>query len=89
MYVTFLTHRKIDKMRAQRIMVQMKEQDNITAGDLSKTQISNIPDTEFKVLIIKILTGLQKRVEDISETLDKEMKDNISEVNNSINEIKK
>ena len=74
MYLTFLTHRKIDKMRAQRIMVQMKEQDNITAGDLSKTQISNIPDTEFKVLIIKILTGLQKRVEDISETLNKEKK---------------
>ena len=40
-------------------------------------------------MIIKRLTGLQQRVEDISETLDKEMKDNISEVNNSINEIKK
>ena len=40
-------------------------------------------------MIIKRLTGLQQRVEDISETLDKEMKDNISEVNNAINEIKK
>ena len=29
--------------------------------------IINIPDREFKGLIIKILTGLEKRVEDISE----------------------
>ena len=29
---------------------------------------------EFKVMIIKILTGLEKRVEDISETLNKEIK---------------
>jgi len=30
-----------------------------------------MPDREFKVMIIKILTGLEKRVKDISETLKK------------------
>ena len=39
-------------------------------------KISNMPDKEFKVMIIKILSELEKRVEDISETL-KEM-ENIS-----------
>ena len=41
---------------------------------------------EFKVMIIKILTGLEKRVEDISETLNKEIKKkNQSEMKNTIN----
>jgi len=30
-----------------------------------------MPDREFKVMIIKILTGHEKRVKDISETLKK------------------
>lgn len=37
--------------------------------DLSKIDISNTPDREFKGTIIKILTGLEKRIENISETL--------------------
>ena len=32
-----------------------------------------MPDREFKVMIINILTGLEKRVEDISGTLIKEI----------------
>ena len=57
-------------------MPQMKEKDRITTRDLSETEISSMPDTEFRIMIIKTLTGLQKRVEYISETLDKEIKDN-------------
>ena len=52
----------------------MKEQDKITAGYLREKEISKMPDTEFKVMIIKILTGLQKRVEDIGKNLDKNIK---------------
>ena len=37
----------------------MKEQDKITARDPSKMDISNTPGREFKVMIIKILTGLK------------------------------
>ena len=33
--------------------------------------ISNILDREFKVVVIKILNGLEKRVEDLSETLNR------------------
>ena len=47
-----------------------------------------MPDREFKVTIIKILTGLEKRVEDISKVLNKEIKRNLSEMKNTINEIK-
>ena len=36
-------------------------------------EISNVPDRELKIKIIMILTGLEKRVEDLSETLNKNL----------------
>ena len=39
-------------------------------------EISNVPHREFKVMVIKILTQFKKRVEDLSETLNKEMENN-------------
>ena len=68
-------------------MSQIKEQDKITVGDLSKTEINNMQSREFKVMLRRILTGLQKGMEGISETYDKEIKNNISEMT-SINKIK-
>ena len=43
----------------------MIKRNKITARDLNKTNINNMPDREFKVIIIKILTGFEKRVEGI------------------------
>ena len=59
-------------MKKQRNVPQIKEQDKITA-DLSETKVSDTPDRRFKITIIKILPGLRKRVENISETLDNEI----------------
>ena len=42
---------ELDKIRRQRSVSQMKEQDKITR-DLCKTEINNIPDKEFKVIVI-------------------------------------
>ena len=36
-------------------------------------KLSNMSDKQFKVMAIKILTRLEKRVEDFSETLSKEI----------------
>ena len=68
----------------------MKEQDRITARNLSEMDISSMPDREFKVMIIMILTGLEKRVEDISEALNKgteNIKRSQSEMKNTLNKI--
>ena len=46
----------------------------VTARDLIKTDISNMPDGEFKATILRILTGLEKHMEDIRETLTMETK---------------
>ena len=53
-------------------MSQMKEQDKTAARDQRKMDINNMPDRGFKAMVIKILTGFQERVGDLSETLDKE-----------------
>ena len=42
-----------------------------------------MPDKEFKVMITKILTGLEKRVEEMSETLNTKIR-----TNSTINEIR-
>lgn len=47
-----------------------------TTRDLSETNIRNIPNREFKVMIIKILTGIEERVEDLSETLNRDKRHN-------------
>jgi len=75
-------------MGRQGNMSQMKEQNKITVRDLSKIEINSMPDRELKAMIIKILTGFEKRVEDISETLNNEIKKNQSEMKTTINEIK-
>lgn len=51
-------------MRGQRNKAQMKERDKTTARDLSTTEISHMPDKDFKVMVIKIFTGLEKRAAD-------------------------
>ena len=61
-------------MGKQRNISQIKEQDQTITRDQSEKDISNVPDRDFKVMIIKILTGLEKRVEDINENLNKEIK---------------
>lgn len=66
----------------------MKTMTNITARDVYETEIINMPDKEFKIMIINILTGHKKIMKDVSETLNREMKMNQSEMKNSISEIK-
>ena len=54
-------------------------------------EISHMPHREFKVMVIKILARLEKRVEDLSETFNKErtnIKKNQSDMKNSMNEMK-
>ena len=54
-------HRELDKIRKQGIISQVKVQDKIIASDLNKMEISNRSDREFKVMIIKIHIGLDKK----------------------------
>lgn len=51
----------------QRNMLQIKGEKN-SEKELNVTDVRNMPDKEFKVMIIKRFTRLQKRAKEISET---------------------
>lgn len=73
----------------------MKEQNKVTVSDLRVRDISNMPDKELKTMIIRILTGLQKRIQEMSETLNTDIKKQhrregtINEMRNTLDEIKR
>ena len=54
---------------------QKKGQEEVTAKELIKTHISNMPQPEFKTTIVRILAELdEKSIEKIRETLTTEIK---------------
>ncbi|KAF0880766.1 LORF1 protein, partial [Crocuta crocuta] len=67
-----------------------KLQEEMTARELLKTDISNITEQKFRTIIIKLIAGLEKSMEDIGETMatnNMELKNSYSELENGINEI--
>ena len=44
-------------------MLQITEQDKTSEKELNGTEISNMLEKEFKVMIMKMLTRLERRVE--------------------------
>ena len=52
-----------------------KDQEETTARDLLKTDISKISEQEFRTTIIRILVGHERSIEHIRETLAVEIKD--------------
>ena len=69
---------------------QKKEQEKVTARDWIKKDIINMPDPEFKAIIIRILAELEKSIGDMRETLTtgiKELKTNQAKMKNVVTKI--
>ena len=62
-------------MTRRRNSPQKKNQEEITARDLLKTDISSIPEQEFIITVIRIRAELEISIEDPRETLAAEIKD--------------
>ena len=56
-------------------MFQIKE-DKATCKTPDETEINNLPGKEFKAIVIKMLTELEKRIEEHSGNLSKEREKN-------------
>ena len=59
-------------MRRQKNMFQMKEQDKTPEKNPTETETNNLPDKEFKAIVIKMLTELGKRIDEHSENFNTE-----------------
>ena len=73
----------------------MKEQDKTSVKQLNEVEIGNLPEKEFRIMIVKMIQNLGKRmevkIEKLQEMLHKdleELKNKQTEMNNTITEMK-
>ena len=64
-------------------MAQMKEQIKTPEKKLNEMEISNLADTEFKTLVIRMLKELSEDLSSIKRT-QSEMKDALIEIKNNL-----
>ena len=90
-------------MKKQRNTQQVKEQDKCPPNQTKEEEIGNLPENEFRIMIVKIIQNLENkmelqinsletRIEKMQEKFNKdleEIKKSQYIVNNAINEIKK
>ena len=82
--------RQDDKMKRQRAMYQMKEQDKTPEKQLNEVEIRKLPEKEFRIMIVKMIQDLGKRmevkIEKMQQMFNKELKNKQTEMNNKITE---
>ena len=72
-------------------MYQMKEQEKTPGKQLNEVEIGNLPEKEFRIMIVKMIWNLDNRMEKIKETFNKnleELKTKQTIMKNTINEVK-
>ena len=76
-------------------MYQMKEQEKTPEKQLNEVEIGNLPEKQFRILIVKMIQDLGKRmeakIEKMQQTFNKdleELKNKQTEMNNTITEVK-
>ena len=78
-------------MKRQKILLQTKEQCKNLQDQINEEEIGNLPEKEFRVMIVKMIQNLGNRMEKIQETFNKdleEQKNKQTVMNNTITEIK-
>ena len=73
-------------------MFQAKEHDKTSEEQLSEVEIGNLPEKEFRVMIVKMTQDLRKRmeaqIEKIQEMFNKELEDIQEMFNKELEDIK-
>ena len=82
-------------MRKQKVVSQMKGQDKTPEKQLNEVEIGNLPEKEFKIMIVKMIQGLRKRMEAKTEMMQEmftkdleELKNKQIDMNNTLDGIK-
>ena len=73
----------------------MKEQDKTPEKQLTEVEIGNLPEKEFRIMIVKMIQDLRKRMEEKIEKMQEmfnkdleELDNKLTEMNNTISEMK-
>ena len=94
-------HSNLNKMNRQRNAEQVKEQDKCPPNQTQEEEIGNLPDKEFRIMIVKMIQNLENkmelqinsletRIEKMQEMFNKDLEEIKSQLimNNAIYEIK-
>ena len=83
----------INKMKRQRNTQHIKEQDKCPPNQTKKEEIGNLPDKEFRMMIVKMIqnleikmesqiNSLETRVEEMQERFNKDLEEKKESINN-------
>ena len=61
-------------------MYQMKEQDKTPEKQLNETEIGNLPEKEFRIMIVKMIQDLGKIMEEKMEKMKEMFKKHLEEL---------
>ena len=66
-------------MKRQRAKYQMKEQDKTPEKQLNELEVGNLPEKEFRMMIVKMIQDLRKRteakIENMQEMFNKDLQE--------------
>ena len=62
-------------MKKHKVMSQMKGQDRTPEKQLNEVGTGNIPEKEFRIMIVKMIQGLVKTVEKMQELFTKDLQE--------------
>ena len=78
-------------MKKQRNTTQMKEQTRNTEVQINEEEIGELPEKDFRIIIVKMIKNLENKMVKMQESINKdleELKNRHTETNNTITEIK-
>ena len=75
-------------MKKQKAMSQMKGQDKPPGKQLNEVEIGNLPEKEFRIIIVNKIQDLQKRMETKFEKMQEIFTKDLEELRNKQTEMK-
>ena len=63
-------------------MLQMKEEDKTPEKQLNEVEIGNLPEKEFRIMIVKMIQNLRKRIEAKIEKMQEMFNKDLEELKN-------
>ena len=74
-------------MKKQKVMSQMKGQDKIPDKQLNEMETGNLPEKEFRIMIVNMIHDLRKRMEAKIEKMQEMFTKDIEEIKNKQTEM--
>ena len=74
--------KNLDEMKRKRVMSQTKGQDKTLETQLNKVEAGNLPEKEFRIMIVKMIEDLGKRMEGRIEKMQEMLNKDLEELKN-------